>query len=107
MRPGFLGAYGALGKAEVGCYCGAGSFYATGDADRRGPDERMEMKKISMQKMRICLRCSRRFLSLSSANRICPRCKAVRFGAYADAVSLEREELRELRRIAAWPPALR
>ena len=58
------------------------------------------MKTISVRKERTCLRCRRQFISLSSANRICPTCKRSKFGVYADMIQLERDELRELRRIS-------
>lgn len=53
----------------------------------------------SIRKTRTCLRCGRRFLSLSAANRICPPCKKITFGAYADITPLDPDDLRELRRV--------
>ena len=58
------------------------------------------MKTVSAKKERACLRCGKQFTSLSSANRICPACKRAKFGIYADMIQLERDELRELRRIS-------
>jgi len=46
----------------------------------------------SMEKPRTCLRCGNSFLSLSSANRICPSCKARSFGPVAEPVRLPTEE---------------
>jgi len=54
------------------------------------------MRTRSVVKLRVCLRCGRRFLSLSPANRICPGCKAVQYGTYADAIRLEQDERRNL-----------
>jgi len=50
----------------------------------------------SGRRYRVCLRCGRRFMSLSSANRVCRRCKGVRFGARAEAVVLDVEGLARL-----------
>ena len=50
-----------------------------------------------VERMRTCLRCDRNFLSLSSANRVCPECKAQIFGRCAEPAELEPEEQRELR----------
>ena len=45
------------------------------------------------RRFRTCLRCGQRFMSLSRANRVCDVCKRDQFGACAEAVVLEREEL--------------
>ncbi|HUW33891.1 MAG TPA: hypothetical protein VM223_19970 [Planctomycetota bacterium] len=49
-----------------------------------------------VEKLRTCLRCNTTFFSLSSANRICPRCKKQPFGPIADPVRLCPEESDEL-----------
>jgi len=45
-----------------------------------------------VEKLRTCLRCNATFFSLSSANRICPRCKRLPFGPIAEPVHLCPEE---------------
>jgi len=52
---------------------------------------------VSVEKMRVCLRCGEEFLSQSSANRICPQCKGVGYGVYAEPRRLERVESKRLR----------
>jgi hypothetical protein len=49
------------------------------------------MRNVTMK--RVCLRCGRRFVSLSCANRICGRCKETRFGCYADPMRVDDREL--------------
>ena len=51
----------------------------------------------SVERMRVCLRCGKEFLSQSSANRICGGCKGVGFGVYAEPRRLEGFEVRGLR----------
>ena len=66
-------------------------------ASRPSPPRYTRTRIPSVEKTRTCLRCGRDFLSLSSANRICPDCKAASFGAYADPIRLAPEERHELR----------
>jgi hypothetical protein len=54
------------------------------------------MSSVSVRKARKCLRCGKRFCSLSSANRICPACKVEQFGPCAEPVRLDEDELRAL-----------